>query len=381
MVNETNFDDIRPFNDSDVDEALRVLLEDDKFQQILLSVFKDPKKIEQMKLVLANIHSIKDLQLNFVYQLIEDLILKPTTNGLTYSGLDKLDKNVSYLFLSNHRDILLDAALMNYLIVHEGMNTTENAIGNNLLIEKWIEYAVKLNRSFVVHRNLPARDLLVTSNKLSEYIRHDITTQNTSVWIAQREGRTKDGNDKTQLALLKMLNLSNEKSISEGFTELRIVPLSISYEVEPCGISKVTELYKRQTETFEKTQDDDLRSMGEGLVRQKGRIHFGFGEVTTNLSELCLCEDSNANQIEKLADSIDKQIYRNFRLWPNNYIAEDILNNTSSNKELYTTVEYTKFCSMLDDAVSTISGDAETIRTMFLQMYVNPIINKRKAES
>lgn len=381
MVNETNFDDIRPFNDSDVDEALRVLLEDEKFQQILLSVFKDPKKIEQVKLVLANIHSIKDLQLNFVYQLIEDLILKPTTNGLTYSGLEKLDKNVSYLFLSNHRDILLDAALMNYLIVHEGMNTTENAIGNNLLIEKWIEYAVKLNRSFVVHRNLPARDLLITSNKLSEYIRHDITTQNTSVWIAQREGRTKDGNDKTQLALLKMLNLSNENSISEGFSELRIVPLSISYEIEPCGVSKVAELYKRQTETFEKTQDDDLRSMGEGLVRQKGRIHFGFGEVITNLSDLCISEESNANQIEKLADSIDKQIYANFKLWPNNYIAEDLLNNTKSNSELYTTEEYTKFCSMLDEAVSSIPGDADTIRTMFLQMYANPIINKRKVES
>lgn len=380
-MNETNFDDIRPFNDSDVDEALRVLLEDEKFQQILLSVFKDPKKIEQVKLVLANIHSIKDLQLNFVYQLIEDLILKPTTNGLTYSGLEKLDKNVSYLFLSNHRDILLDAALMNYLIVHEGMNTTENAIGNNLLIEKWIEYAVKLNRSFVVHRNLPARDLLITSNKLSEYIRHDITTQNTSVWIAQREGRTKDGNDKTQLALLKMLNLSNENSISEGFSELRIVPLSISYEIEPCGVSKVAELYKRQTETFEKTQDDDLRSMGEGLVRQKGRIHFGFGEVITNLSDLCISEESNANQIEKLADSIDKQIYANFKLWPNNYIAEDLLNNTKSNSELYTTEEYTKFCSMLDEAVSSIPGDADTIRTMFLQMYANPIINKRKVES
>src|SRR5665647_1568111 len=150
-------------------------------------------------------------------------IIKSSTDGLTSSGLDKLDKNASYLFISNHRDIILDSALMNFLIVLEGMNTTEIAIGNNLLIENWIEYAVKLNRAFVVRRNLPARELLMASKKLSEYIRRDITRKNTSVWIAQREGRTKDGNDKTQLALLKMLNFSNINEFAEGFKELRIV--------------------------------------------------------------------------------------------------------------------------------------------------------------
>jgi hypothetical protein len=375
MVHKINFDDIRPFNDSEVNQYLRLLIQDEGFQRILQFIFKDQVKIDQIKFMLTQVTTVKDLQLKFVYQLVEDLILKRSTDGLTSSGLEHLDKNASYLFISNHRDIILDSAIMNYLIVLEGMNTTEIAIGNNLLIEKWIEYTVKLNRAFVVRRNLPVRELLMASKKLSEYIRRDITVQNTSVWIAQREGRTKDGNDKTQQALLKMLNLSNTKEFAEGFRELRIVPLSISYEIEPCGISKVAELYKKQTEGFEKTQEDDLRSMGEGLVRPKGRVHFGFGEPITN--QVFESDEPISAQIEKLADHIDQKIYSNFQLWPNNYIAEDILNNQRLNSEHYTQEQYAQFVSMLEEAVTSIPGDSEIIKSMFLQMYVNPILNKR----
>lgn len=378
MVHKINFDDIRPFDDSEVNHYLKLLLADENFQHILKFAFKDPAKIEKVKFMLSQVQSVKELQFNFVYHLVEDLILKPTTDGLTSSGLERLDHHASYLFISNHRDIILDSAIMNYLIVLEGMNTTEIAIGNNLLIEKWIEYTVKLNRAFVVRRNLPVRELLMASKKLSEYIRRDITSKNTSVWIAQREGRTKDGNDKTQLALLKMLNLSNNKEFADGFKELRIVPLSISYEIEPCGISKVAELYKKQTEGFEKTQEDDLRSMGEGLIRPKGHVHFGFGEpIVAKIDEFSKEETVN-QQIEVLADYIDSQIYQNFRLWPNNYIAEDILNGASANTDHYTGEQFERFNAMLGEAVSLIPGDKEVIRNMFLQMYVNPIINKRK---
>jgi len=379
MVHKINFDDIRPFNDSEVNGYLQLLLQDENFQHILQFVSKDPQRIEQLKLMLTHIHSVKDLQLKFVYQMVDELILKRSTDGLTSSGLDSLDKNISYLFISNHRDIILDSAIMNYLIVREGMNTTEIAIGNNLLIEKWIEYAVKLNRAFVVRRNLPVRELLMASKKLSEYIRRDITVENNSVWIAQREGRTKDGNDKTQHALLKMLNLSNIKELQTGFAELRIVPLSISYEIEPCGISKVAELYKRQTEGFEKTQEDDLRSMGEGLVRPKGRVHFGFGKPITSQTYEFASDEPISSQIEKLAEHIDQQIYSNFQLWPNNYIAEDILNNTRLNTEHYTQEQYNQFVLMIDEAVAMIPGDAAVIREMFLKMYVNPVINKRNS--
>jgi len=379
MVHKINFDDIRPFNDSEVNEHLQLLLQDVNFQHILQYIFRDQEKIEQVKMMLSHVRSVKDLQLKFVYQLVDDLILKRSTDGLTSSGLENLDKNTSYLFISNHRDIILDSAIMNYLIVLKGMNTTEIAIGNNLLIEKWIEYAVKLNRAFVVRRNLPVRELLMASKKLSEYIRRNITVENSSVWIAQREGRTKDGNDKTQQALLKMLNLSNIKEFAEGFRDLKIVPLSISYEIEPCGISKVAELYKKQTEGFEKTQEDDLRSMGEGLVRPKGRVHFGFGQPITSQTQLFSTNEPISGQIEKLANYIDQQIYSNFQLWPNNYIAEDILNNTSLNTEHYTVEQFNQFSLMIEEAIGLISGDPKIIRDMFLKMYINPVVNKRNS--
>jgi len=377
MVHKINFDDIRPFDDSEVNHYLKILLEDENFQHILKFIFDDQSNIDQIKFALSNIHTVKELQIKFVYRMVEDLILKKSTDGLTSGGLEQLDKNLSYLFISNHRDIILDSALMNCLIVREGMNTTEIAIGNNLLIEKWIELAVKLNRAFVVRRNLPVRELLLASKKLSEYIRRDITQKNTSVWIAQREGRTKDGNDKTQLALLKMLNLSNINEFGDGFKELRIVPLSISYEIEPCGISKVAELYKKQTEGFEKTQDDDMRSMGEGLVRPKGRVHFGFGEPIVAQIDSIAKDEPIADQVEKLAAMIDQQIYQNFKLWPNNYIAEDILLNSKNNADHYSKEQYDKFLALVDEAAVSVPGDQEVIRSMFLKMYVNPLLNKR----
>lgn len=379
MVHKINFDDIRPFNDSEVSHYLGLLIHDEGFQRILHYIFKDQAKIDQVKLLLSGINTVKDLQLKFVYGLINDLILQPSTDGLTSGGLENLDKNTSYLFISNHRDIILDSAIINYLIVLEGMNTTEVAIGNNLLIENWIEYTVKLNRAFVVRRNLPARELLMASKKLSEYIRRDITLKHTSVWIAQREGRTKDGNDKTQLALLKMLNLSNHQEFKEGFSELRIVPISISYEIEPCGIAKVDELYRKQTEGFEKTQRDDLRSMGHGLVNPKGHVHFEFGKPIDGQLDLISAEETTGAQIEKLADYIDRQIYGNFKLWPNNYIAEDILNQTSTNAQHYTAEQFRKFENLVEEAVAQIPGDSEIIRKMFLQMYINPLINKRNS--
>jgi len=379
MIPKINFDDIRPFNDSEVDKYIQLLLQDPYFMHILEFIFKVPEKIDQAKSQLLQIHTVKDLQYKFVYHLIENLILKPSTDGLTSSGLENLDNTKSYLFISNHRDIILDSALLNYLIVLKGMNTTEVAIGNNLLIESWIEYAVKLNRAFVVRRNLPVRELLLASKKLSEYIRRDITRKNTSVWIAQREGRTKDGNDKTQTSLLKMLNLSNINEFNEGFKELCIVPLSISYEIEPCGTSKVDELYKRKTEGFEKTQKDDLRSMGHGLVNPKGRVHFAFGEPLNGQLDELAKEATIGEQIEKLGDYIDKQIYLNFKLWPNNYIADDLLNNSTTHSDNYTEIEYKNFLNLLENALKEIPGDQEVIRSMYLQMYANPLINKRNS--
>ncbi|MDX9882480.1 MAG: 1-acyl-sn-glycerol-3-phosphate acyltransferase [Prolixibacteraceae bacterium] len=370
------FDDIRPYNDSEVNQYINILLNDPGFHRILRFIFRDEKKIAGVAQLLSGIHTIKDLQGKFMYPLIEELILKPTTKGVTCTGLENLDVSKSYLIISNHRDIILDSAILNYLIFREGMHTTEVAIGDNLLIADWIEHAVKLNRAFEVKRNLPVSELMVASKKLSAYIRQDITERNISVWIAQREGRTKDGCDKTQPSLLKMINLSNEKSFREGFRDLRIVPLSISYEIEPCGISKVAELYKKETEGFVKTQADDLKSMAYGLMNPKGRINFSFGRPMMAAIDEMDKKEQLSEKIEALADYIDQRIYRNYKLWPNNYIAADMLRNENKYVDGYDRDEYSKFAGMLNEALAMINGDAARIREMFLQMYANPVINR-----
>jgi 1-acyl-sn-glycerol-3-phosphate acyltransferase len=374
-----SYDDIRPYDDHEVNHYINVLLEDEIFQQVLQFIFKDEKELAGAKQMLSKIQTVEELQLNFMYPLVKNWIIDKTTSGISWSGLDKLDKSKSYLFISNHRDIILDSGILNYIIVTAGMNTTEIAIGNNLLIYDWIVHVVKLNRAFVVKRNLPARELLTASKKLSNYIRDAVTKRNRSVWLAQREGRTKDGNDQTQQALLKMLNLSNKKDFVEGFRELQIVPLSLSYEREPCGISKVEELYKRESEGYEKTQADDLKSMAFGLTRPKGRVHFSFGKpIDAPLEEFAKAETLNES-IQQLANYIDKRIYYNYKLWPNNYLAADLLHGRDDHADKIEPATREKFEELLQDLVGTIgNGDPKRQQELFIQMYANPLLNAEK---
>jgi len=370
------FDDIRPYEDQEVNHYINVLLKDDLFRQVLFFIFNDEQKVKEISAVLAGVKTKHELQMKFMYPLIEDWIIKRTTSGVTYSGIENLDKSQSYLFISNHRDIILDSAILNYIVVQAGMNTTEVAIGNNLLIYDWIQHIVKLNGAFVVKRNLPARELLTASKNLSAYIRKTITEDNMSVWIAQREGRTKDGCDQTQQALLKMLNLSNSGDFVSGFRELKIVPLSISYEREPCGISKVEEIYKKEHEGFVKTQEDDLKSMAYGLTRPKGRVHFAFGKpIDAQLERIAQLENPQ-ECIQKLADHIDACIYKNYKLWPYNYLAADMLGDCRKHNGDIDAATREKFAELLEDLVKTIGGgDAECQKRMFMKMYANPLIN------
>jgi len=377
-----SYEDIRPYQDHEVNRYIHELLKDDVFLQVLFFIYKEEKKVNKACQVLSGIQSVNELQVKFMYPLIKEWIIERSTSGVSYSGLENIDKSQSYLFISNHRDIILDAAILNYIVFSAGMNTTEIAIGNNLLIYDWILHTVKLNRAFVVKRNLPVRELLVASKTLSGYMRRTVTEDNMSVWIAQREGRTKDGHDQTQQSLLKMLNLSNEDDFVKGFRELKIVPLSISYEREPCGISKVEEIYKREHEGFVKTQADDLKSMAFGLLKPKGRVHFAFGKpVDEELEEFAKTGNINES-IQLLGEYIDTCIYRNYKLWPNNYLAADLLSgrNKYANKVDLSTRE--KFSELLDDLVKTIGeGDPDCQKRLFLQMYANPLFNAEKVKS
>ncbi len=372
-----NFDDIRPYFDSEVKEKMRLLVKDKTFDSVLMHLFKNRPKVQMVKFQLRRIRSIKQLQGVFIYDLLHWLIDK-SSDGLKCTGIEKLDKKKPYLFISNHRDIILDAAIINYLIFEYGMNTTQIAIGDNLLLYEWIEHTVKLNRSFVIKRSLPPRELMTASKKVSKFIRKSITEDKMSVWIAQREGRTKDGNDRTQLSVLKMLNMSNKGGVSDGFNELNIVPVSISYEIEPCGLAKMKELIKKEHYGQKKTNKDDLKSMSMGMFSPKGRMRFVFGEpIETNFAMADNAEQRNA-YLKDLGDLIDAQIYKNFKLWPSNYVAYDMLMQEHRFKDKYTAQEQRKFEIMVEQAMVNIDYPITDITERFLKIYANPVINKLK---
>lgn len=377
-MSEFNFDDIRPYTDKEVRPKIREMLKDPVFDEVLTHMFKVRPKVKMVKMQLRMVRNIRQLQGTFVYDMIRRIINK-TSKGLVCTGVEKLDRKKSYLFISNHRDIILDPAFINLLIFDKGMNTTQIAVGDNLLLYKWIEHALKLNRAFVVKRSLPPRELMKASKKVSQYIRKSICEDNSSVWIAQREGRTKDGNDKTQGSMLKMLNLSNTKSLSEGFNDLQIVPVSISYEIEPCGLAKLREMIKKEHYGQKKTSKDDLKSMSMGMFNPKGRMRFAFGDPVKIDFEEAKTKEQQNKQIQDLTEIIDKQIYKNFKLWPNNYVAYDMLMQEHRFKDKYTAEEEKRFQIMVEQAMVNIDFPITDIQERFLKLYATPVINKLKA--
>jgi 1-acyl-sn-glycerol-3-phosphate acyltransferase len=375
-----DFDDIRPYTDKEVKSKIKLMLKDRALDDVLMHVFKVRPKVQMVKLQLRMVRSIKQFQGTIIYDLLR-WIINNTSDGVKCKGVEKLDKEKAYLFISNHRDIVLDAGLLNYLIFEQGLNTTQIAIGDNLLLYDWIEHAVKLNRAFIIKRGLQPRELMKASMKVSAYIRKSIVEDNISSWIAQREGRTKDGNDKTQPSVLKMLNLSNKKSIAEGFNELNIVPVSISYEIEPCGLAKMKELIKKEHYGQKKTSKDDLKSMSMGMFNPKGRIQYNFGEpIKVDYEPTDNAAEKN-RRIEEISELIDKHIYLNYKLWPNNYVAYDILMQEHRFKNKYTHAEEKKFKTMLDQALIHIDFPITNIQERFLKLYANPVINKLKTQA
>nr|WP_319997909.1 1-acyl-sn-glycerol-3-phosphate acyltransferase [uncultured Draconibacterium sp.] len=374
-MRDINFDDIRPYTDKEVKAKIKQLVKDKTFDDVLHHLFKNRPKVEMVKFQLRRVSSIKQLQGVFIYDLLHWLVDK-TSDGLKVTGIDKLDKTKPYLFISNHRDIILDAALLNFLIFEHGMNTTQIAIGDNLLQYEWIEHTVKLNRSFVIKRNLPPRELMMASKKVSHFIRKSITEDKLSVWIAQREGRTKDGNDKTQESVLKMLNMSNKEGISDGFNELNIVPVSISYEIEPCGLPKLRELIKKEHYGRAKQSKDDLKAMSMGMFAPKGRMRFAFGTPIETHFELAKNNEQRNAYIHRLAEMIDDQIYKNYKLWPSNFVAYDMLMQEHRFKDRYTAEEQKKFEIMVEQAMVHIDFPITDIQERFLKLYAYPVINK-----
>lgn len=372
-----NFDNIRSYRDEEVNAKLKELISDQGFIYILKKIFTD-KRIANLSEELNEVNSVYDFQTKYISFYVESLI-NLSIPSLTVQGIEKLDKNKSYLFISNHRDIIFDSALINHSLLAKGYSSSEIAIGNNLLIHNWIETLVRLNKSFIVRRDLIGKEMLVASMKLSAYIRETISKRNSSVWIAQREGRTKDGNDFTDIALLKMLNFSGSNDFIKDFSELNIIPVSISYEYEPTIESKISSTYATlKGVKVKKTIEDDLEDMGRGLYNLKGKVNVTFcDEINTNLSKFDNSVNKNINFI-KLANVIDKRIYNNYKLNKNNYIAFDILNNSEKclREEKYMKGDETKMRFQCKKIIDGIEGDKDILEKIYYGIYANPLINK-----
>ncbi|MGE4346660.1 MAG: 1-acyl-sn-glycerol-3-phosphate acyltransferase [Flavobacteriaceae bacterium] len=374
----SQFDSIRPFYDSEVNEALALILHHPMMKAMMSFTFpdKEPSFWEEK---LLDTHSIRDFQAKFLYHSIQR-VLEKSSEGLTTSGFEKLQKNTSYLYVSNHRDIILDTSLLNITLLDKGLVMTASAIGDNLVQKKFTHILSRLNRNFLIQRNLSPRELLQSSKLVSEYINKLIASENRSVWIAQREGRTKDGNDTTQQGVLKMLGMaSDEENLMDYFKKLRIVPVSISYEYDPTDALKIPRLVaEAKQETYIKEKDEDFNNLISGILGQKKRIHIHIGDVLDSELDFIGTQIEGTNkQVQALAQAIDASIITGYKLWPTNYIAYDILHKTNQYEAFYTEKEKQLFARRLDIKIDE-SNPIEL--EGFLAMYANPVVNKKKYE-
>ena len=370
------FDAIRPFYETEVNEALQSVISHPMMKALMNFTFPEMED-EVWKAQLKKTHSIRDFQCNFIYHTVQR-ILENSSDGLTTSGFEHLEKNNSYLFISNHRDILLDTTLLNAALFQNGHLMTASAIGDNLVQKSFIKTLARLNRNFLVLRGLSPREMLQSSKLLSEYMGQLLLHENRSVWIAQREGRTKDGNDETNPGVLKMIGMaSDEADVMQYFKKLKIVPVSISYEYDPTDVLKMPQLLaEANNEVYIKSKNEDLNTILSGVMGQKKRIHLHIGKVLdTEIDQIVAENDSSNKQIQALAQKIDDAVLSNYKLWPTNFIAYDIVLKSSTYSHLYTESEKSLFERRLE---MRIGLDNPIALEGFLAMYANPVVNKLK---
>lgn len=370
----SNFEEIRFYNDDEVQTALTKYVNHPMVKTLLQFTFPE-KSFDEIKQILDECHSIYDFQGKVIYHSVKK-VLEKSSDGLSYSGFEKLEKGESYMFISNHRDIILDTSLINCALYEQDLVMTASAIGDNLVQKPFLLLLSRLNRNFLVQRGLTPREMLRSSLNLSEYIRHLLVDEKRSVWMAQREGRTKDGNDQTQQGVLKMLAMAKGKmSISEYFSKIKIVPVSISYEFDPTDVLKMPELMaKRKEQVYKKSAHEDFNSILKGALGNKGRIHITAGEVLDQnwFEELEESKLSVNDFLQAIAGGIDAKIHKNYKLWPANYIALDLLNNSQEYAGRYTDKDKRRFERRLTRRVD-VKNALEV--NSYLLMYANPVIN------
>lgn len=379
MKYPAEFNDIRCFDDSEVAVYLPKLLAEPTVQQVL-GMLLGPELMQKMQQAAPTLQTVYDFQSTYIIGLLKALMAK-TTAGVQLLGAEKLDKSAAYLFMTNHRDIVLDSAFLNAMLFFNGFQTTQIGIGNNLLIKPWIEWAVRLNKSFVVRRDGGVREQLLISKHMSAYMRYVLTQVNESIWIAQREGRAKDSNDITAPAIIKMLNMSGEGTFVEKLRALKIAPVAITYEYDPCDYLKAKEYQqKRDDANYKKQPADDLLNMQTGIMSYKGRISYvvaGPLEVPDAWNDV-----PRAMQADVAAAAIDKMIHANYQLFPNNYVAADLLSENQDFADKYTEEDKQTFVAYIEKQLQKIdipNRDDAFLRSKMYQMYANPVYNQQKA--
>ena len=374
------FDEIRPYTPEELPQIYEELIADPEFQAVMGYVFKDIP-FEHVAMQMRSCKTNLEFQVKMVLPFLQQVLAKLST-GLTMS-IENKENLAKSLCISNHRDIIMDSAFLCLVLVQNTGNTVEIAIGDNLLIRPWIKKLVRVNRSFIVQRSASIREMLASSKRLSSYMHHAITERQQPIWIAQREGRAKDSNDRTQEGLIKMMSMYSGGDIIDALKVLNIAPTTISYEFDPCDYLKAKEFQqKRDNPEWKKAPQDDLINMKAGMLGYKGGIHYHVADCINDEIDAI---DRSLGKNEKtaaVARIIDKHIHKNYKFWPINYYFYELFTGDARFADKYTAEDKAKLDAYLQGQIEKVDlpeRDDEFCRTKILEMYANPVINYIKA--
>lgn len=380
-ASELDYTEIAPYDEAQFASRIAEMVKEPGFEHAVRWVLPDVDYDRFVALLSASKNK-REFQVNVMQKFLEELEAH-TTSGITTSGIENVKADKSYTFISNHRDIVLDASFINLCFLRKDMKTSEVAIGDNLLIYDWITHLVKLNGSFIVKRNLPTRQALEAAKQLSSYIHYALHEKNESIWIAQRQGRAKDSSDHTQESVIKMLALGGEGSVAENIASLNIFPVSISYEFDPNDYLKAREyLLRHRDPEFKKSQHDDLFSMETGLLGFKGRVHIAFASCITQLVESLPSDCDKQEIFRRVCHNIDCGIHGGYKIFPINYVSYDRAFDSDMYAERYTQEEADNVTAYIEGQLDKIDVPDITVqernflRTYMYTMYANPLRNK-----
>uniref|UniRef100_A0AB33JHW2 1-acyl-sn-glycerol-3-phosphate acyltransferase n=1 Tax=Prevotella sp. GTC17260 TaxID=3236796 RepID=A0AB33JHW2_9BACT len=371
------FDAIRPYEPEELPEVYDRLLAHPQFQAVM-NFLMPGVPIEAIGKKMRACKNSLEFQYAFSYDFVKNVLTK-TATGFEMDA-SAIDNTRRYTFMSNHRDIVMDPSSLSIFLIDAKFTTTcEIAIGDNLLSLPWVKDLVRVNKSFIVERGLPMRQMLLSSKRLADYMHFAIAEKHENIWIAQREGRAKDSNDHTQEAILKMITMGGEGAIIDRLKQMHIVPLSLSYEYDPCDYLKAAEFQqKRDMPGWKKSAQDDVHSMQTGIMGYKGHVHFHCAPCIDDFLSTLDADMPKAELYQKIAAHIDHEIHRNYRLYPVNYVALDLLSGTQEHTDAYTAKQQQQFEQYIAGQLVKIdipNKDETYLRERLLTMYANPAIN------